>query len=277
MDESDPAKISKTKTYELFSIILIFGQLFKYSMRLFYQFGRYFLLIKRAFRKPEKASIYRSRIFEEINSLGIGSLGIVAIISVAMGAVITIQSAFNFESPLIPLYAVGVAARDSLILEFSPTIVSLILAGKIGSSIASEIGTMRVSEQIDALEIMGINSASFLIQPKVLAAMFFNPILIVFSMFFGVIGGYIFGILTGVVTDYEYVYGITYEFRPYNVVYALIKTVVFAFIITSVSSYHGYYTHGGALEVGRSSTKAVVYSSVLILIFNFLLTQLLLV
>ena len=246
-------------------------------MRLFYHFGRYFLLIKRAFRKPEKASIYRARIFEEIDSLGIGSLGIVAIISVAMGAVITIQSAFNFESPLIPPYAVGVAVRDSLILEFSPTIVSLILAGKVGSSIASEIGTMRVSEQIDALEIMGINSASFFVQPKVLAAMLFNPILIIFSMFFGVIGGYVFGILTGVVTDYEYVYGITYEFRPYNVVYALIKTVVFAFLITSVSSYHGYYTQGGALEVGRSSTKAVVYTSVLILVFNFVLTQLLLV
>ncbi len=235
------------------------------------------MLVKRAFIKPEKLSITRKRIFEEINSLGIGSLGIVAIISVFMGAVITIQSAFNFESPLIPPYAVGVAVRDSMILEFSPTIVSLILAGKIGSSIASEIGTMRVSEQIDALEVMGINSAGFLIQPKVLAAVFFNPILVIFSMFLGVLGGYIFGLLTGVVTDYEYTLGITYEFRPYNVMYALVKTAVFAFIITSVSSYHGYYTQGGALEVGRSSTKAVVYSSVLILVFNFLLTQLLLV
>src|SRR3954467_10953319 len=170
-------KYSKTKTFVLSPIILIFRPNSSYSMRVFYHFGRYFMLLKRAFRKPEKASIYRARIFEEIDSLGIGSLGIVAIISVAMGAVITIQSASNFESPLIPIYAVGVAARDSLILEFSPTIVSLILAGKIGSSIASEIGTMRVSEQIDALEIMGINSASFLIQPKVIAAMFFNPIL----------------------------------------------------------------------------------------------------
>lgn len=246
-------------------------------MNLFFHFGRYFILMNRAFSKPEKWSIYRKRVFEEINSLGIGSLGIVAIISIFMGAVITIQSAFNFESPLIPLYAVGVAVRDSMILEFSPTIVSLILAGKIGSSISSEIGTMRVSEQIDALEIMGINSASFLIQPKIIGAVFFNPILVIFSMFLGVLGGYIFGILTGVVTDYEYTYGITYEFRPYNVTYALVKTAVFAFIITSVSSYHGYYTKGGALEVGRSSTKAVVYSSILILIFNFLLTQLLLV
>lgn len=246
-------------------------------MNLFFHFGRYFILMNRAFSKPEKWSIYRKRVFEEINSLGVGSLGIVAIISIFMGAVITIQSAFNFESPLIPLYAVGVAVRDSMILEFSPTIVSLILAGKIGSSISSEIGTMRVSEQIDALEIMGINSASFLIQPKIIGAVFFNPILVIFSMFLGVLGGYIFGILTGVVTDYEYTYGITYEFRPYNVTYALVKTAVFAFIITSVSAYHGYYTKGGALEVGRSSTKAVVYSSILILIFNFLLTQLLLV
>jgi phospholipid/cholesterol/gamma-HCH transport system permease protein len=246
-------------------------------MNLFFHFGRYFMFMNRAFSRPEKFSIFRKRIFEEINSLGIGSLGIVAIISIFMGAVITIQSAFNFESPLIPLYAVGVAVRDSMVLEFSPTIVSLILAGKIGSSIASEVGTMRVSEQIDALEIMGINSASFLVTPKIIGAVFFNPILVIFSMFLGVLGGYIFGILTGVVTDYEYTYGITYMFRPYNVTYALIKTAVFAFLITSVASYHGYYTKGGALEVGRSSTKAVVYSSILILVFNFLLTQLLLV
>jgi phospholipid/cholesterol/gamma-HCH transport system permease protein len=246
-------------------------------MQLFYHFGQYFILIHRAFSKPEKIAIFRKRIFEEINLLGIGSFGIVAIISVFMGAVITIQSAFNFESPLIPAYAVGVAVRDAMILEFSPTIVSLILAGKIGSSIASEIGTMRVTEQIDALEVMGINSAGFLILPKIISAFFFNPVLVIFSMFLGVFGGYVFGIATGVVTDYEYVLGITYMFRPYNVVYALIKTAVFAFIITSVSSYHGYHTKGGALEVGKSSTKAVVYSSVLILLFNFLLTQLLLV
>lgn len=247
-------------------------------MRLFYHFGRYYLLMSRAlFSRPEKFSIYKEQFFKEIDNLGIGSLGIVSIISIFMGAVITIQSAFNFESPLIPLYAVGVAARDSMILEFSPTIVSLILAGKVGSNIASEIGTMRVTEQIDALEIMGINSSGFLIRPKVLAAVVSFPVLIVYSMFLGILGGYIFGILTGVVTEYQYMLGIQYEFRPYNVTYALIKTTVFAFLITSVSSYHGYYTQGGALEVGRSSTKAVVYSSILILAFNFILTQLLLV
>ena len=212
----------------------------------------------------------------EIVSLGIGSLGIVAIISIFMGAVITIQSAFGFESPWIPLYAVGLASRDSIILEFSPTIVSLILAGKVGSNIASEIGTMRVSEQIDALEIMGVNSSGFLILPKVIAAIFINPFLIIISMGLGMLGGWVFGILTGVVTSYEFIYGIQYDFRPFKVTYALIKTGVFAFIITSVSAYHGYFTNGGALEVGRSSTKAVVYSSIIILIFNFVLTQLLL-
>jgi len=245
-------------------------------MNILFHFGRYFILVKRAFAKPEKVSIYIDRIFEEMNILGVGSLGIVAIISVFMGAVITIQSAFNFENPLVPLYAIGVTVRDSMILEFSPAIVSLILAGKVGSSIASEIGTMRVTEQIDALEIMGINSSGYLIFPKIVASVLFNPILIIFSMFLGVLGGFIFGVMAGVVTNYEYIYGITHDFRPYNVVYALIKSGVFAFIIASVPAYHGYYTKGGALEVGRSSTKGVVYSSVLILAFDLILTQLLL-
>lgn len=245
-------------------------------MNLFFHIGRYWLLLKRVFSKPEKYSIYKRQLFIEMESLGLRSLGIVAIISVFMGAVITIQSAFGFESPWIPLYAVGLAARDSIILEFSPTIVSLILAGKVGSSIASEIGTMRVTEQIDAIEIMGINSSSYLILPKIVAAMIINPFLIIISMFLGLLGGWMFGIITGVVTSYEFIYGIQYSFKPYNVTYALIKTVVFAFIITSVSSYQGYYTDGGSLEVGRSSTKAVVYSSIILLVFNFLLTQILL-
>lgn len=248
----------------------------KVIKNLFFHLGRYYLLIRRVFRKPEKYSIYREQMLKEVVSLGIGSLGIISIISVFMGAVITIQSAFGFQSPWIPLYAVGLATRDSIILEFSPTIVSLILAGKVGSNIASEIGTMRVSEQIDALEIMGVNSASYLILPKIIAAMFINPFLIAISMFLGLFGGWAMGIATGVVTSYEFIYGIQYEFRPYNVTYALIKTVVFAYIITSVSAYWGYYTKGGALEVGQASTRAVVYSSIILLIFNFLLTQLLL-
>ena len=220
--------------------------------------------------------MYRKQFFREVENLGVGSLGIVAIISVFMGAVITIQAAFGFESPWVPLYAVGMTTRDSMILEFAPTMVSLILAGKVGSNIASEIGTMRVSEQIDALEIMGINSAGYLIRPKILAAIFINPFLIIISMFLGLLGGWVLGVFTKVVTSNEYIYGIQYDFRPYNVYYALIKTVVFAFIITTVSAYHGYYTKGGALEVGQSSTKAVVYSNILILLFNFILTQILL-
>jgi phospholipid/cholesterol/gamma-HCH transport system permease protein len=245
-------------------------------MQYFFHIGRYFLLIRQSFGKPEKFSIYMRQIVKEVDKLGIGSLGIVSIISVFMGGVITIQSAFGFESPWIPLYAVGLATRDSIILEFSPTIVSLILAGKVGSNISSEIGTMRVTEQIDALEIMGINPAGYLILPKVIAAMFINPFLITISMFLGIIGGWAIGTATMVVTSYEFTYGIQYMFKPYNIVYALIKTVVFAYIITSVSAYHGYYTKGGALEVGQASTKAVIYSIEVILIFNLILTQLLL-
>jgi phospholipid/cholesterol/gamma-HCH transport system permease protein len=238
--------------------------------------GRYYMLMVRVFSKPEKFSIYWRQIIREVESLGLGSLGIVTIISMFMGAVITIQSAFGFESPWIPLYAVGVASRDSIVLEFSPTIVSLILAGKVGSNIASEIGAMRITEQIDALEIMGINPSGYLILPKIVAAVFINPFLIIISMFLALFGGYVAGIFTHAVTSYEYIYGIQYDFRPFNVTYALVKTVVFAFIIVSVSAYHGYHTSGGALEVGRSSTRAVVYSSIFILLFNVLITQLLL-
>jgi phospholipid/cholesterol/gamma-HCH transport system permease protein len=246
-------------------------------MKLFFHLGRYYLLIGRVFSKPEKWTMYREQLFREIEKIGIGSLGIVAINSVFVGAVITIQSAFGFESPWIPLYAVGVAARDGVILEFSPTLICLVLAGKIGSSIASEIGSMRDTEQIDALEMMGVNSAAYLILPKIIAAVFIIPFLIVISMFLGIWGGYVFGVLTEVVTPYEYIYGIQYEFRPYNVIYALIKTAAFAFLIASVPAYHGYFTKRGALGVGQSSTNAVVYSNILILLFNFVLTQLLLV
>lgn len=247
-----------------------------YISDVFKHIGKYYILMGQVFNRPEKTAVFKNRVFEEIDKLGISSLPIVIIISLFMGAVITIQAAFGFESPWIPLYAVGVTTRDSVILEFAPTLVSLILAGKVGSSIASEIGTMRVSEQIDALEIMGVNPASHLIQPKILAALFINPFLIVISMFTGIMGGLLFGILTNVVTPYEYLYGIQYDFRLYNVIYALLKSTAFAYIIASVPSYHGYFTKGGALEVGKSSTTAVVYSSLLILLFNFILTQLLL-
>lgn len=238
--------------------------------------GKFYIFLSVIFKRPERWSIYRQQTVKEIDSIGIGSLGIVSIISVFMGAVICIQSAFGFESPWIPLYAVGVSTRDIIILEFSPTVVCLILAGKVGSNIAGEIGTMRVTEQIDALEIMGINSKGYLVLPKILAAIMIFPFLIVLSMFLGLLGGYLAGVAVNAVTSYEYIYGITYDFKPFNVTYALLKTVVFAFIITSVSAYHGYYTRGGALEVGRSSTRAVVYSSILVLLFNVIITQILL-
>src|SRR3989304_4616154 len=178
--------------------------MFRYISNIFFHIGRYYSLMIQAFSKPEKRSVFQKRIFEEIDKLGISSLPIVIIISVFMGAVITIQAAFGFDSPWIPLYAVGITTRDSVILEFAPTLVSLILAGNVGSSIASEIGTMRVSEQIDALEIMGVNSATHLIFPKIIATVFINPFLIVLSMFTGILGGLLFGIITGVVTPFEY-------------------------------------------------------------------------
>lgn len=238
--------------------------------------GEYTQLMLSVFQKPEKKSIYRRQILKEIDSLGMDSIGIVAIISIFMGAVVTIQMAFNVDSPLVPLYTIGFATRKSVILEFSPTIVSLILAGKVGSRIASEIGTMRVTEQIDALEIMGINSASFLILPKIIASVLINPFLIIMSMFLAMFGGWASGVLTGMVSSNEFIYGLQFMVRSFDVVYALIKTIVFAFLISSVSGYYGYYTKGGALEVGTSSTKAVVYSSIMVILFNLILTQMLL-
>lgn len=243
----------------------------------FFHIGRYFLFLKDVFGKPERFSIYWKQMIHEFMSLGMNSFGIVALVSVFMGAVITLQTASMISSAWIPLYTVGYTTRQSVILEFSPTIISLILAGKVGSNIASEIGTMRVTEQIDALDIMGVNSAGYLILPKIVAAVLFNPVLVAFSMFLGVFGGWAVVESTGVMTTQGYLYGIKFDFDPYTVTYALIKTVCFAFIITSVSAYHGYFTRGGALEVGRSSTRAVVYSSILILIGNYILTQLLLV
>jgi phospholipid/cholesterol/gamma-HCH transport system permease protein len=246
-------------------------------MQVLHHIGKYLILVWIVLQRPENASIYRRQITNEMDQLGLNSLGIVAIISVFMGAVVTIQTAFNTDHPMLPIYAVGFATRQSIILEFSPTVISLILAGKVGSQIASEIGTMRVTEQIDALEIMGVNAAGYLILPKVIAAMIINPVLIIISMFLGIFGGYLACVITGVEPLSNFLYGILFEFSQFDVLYAIIKTIVFAFIITSVSGYFGFYTKGGALEVGRSSTTAVVVSSIFIIIFNLILTQILLV
>ena len=246
-------------------------------MNLFYHIGRYFILISKVFQRPEKMGMYSSQFFKEVVQLGIQSMGIITIISFFMGAVITIQTASNIDSALIPLSTVGFATRQTVLLELSPTIIALILAGKVGSNIASEIGTMRVTEQIDALEIMGVNSASYLILPKIVAAVFVNPFLIVLSMAIGIFGGWVAGTFTGIVPSIDYIAGIQSDFDTFSVTYALIKTLFFAFVVTSIPAYHGYYANGGALEVGRSSTKGVVYSSIVILIMNYVLTQLLLI
>lgn len=246
-------------------------------MGVLYNIGKYFILLSRVFRKPSKISLYRKQIIHEMDSLGLGSLGIITIISVFMGAVITLQTASNIDSALIPAYTVGFTARQSVILEFSPTIIALILSGIVGSNIASEIGTMRVTEQIDALEIMGINSASYIIVPKIIASMIINPFLIIWSMFISIFGGYLIALFTSTISPEAYIYGIQYDFKPFSITYALIKTVFFAFIITSVPSFYGYYVKGGALEVGAASTKGVVASSIAILAVNYVLTQILLI
>jgi phospholipid/cholesterol/gamma-HCH transport system permease protein len=243
--------------------------------KLLHHLGLYFIMMKKVISNPEKWSVFRKQLVLEVEKVGLNSVGIVIILSFFVGAVVSIQTAINMNNPLLPSYLVGLASRDSLILEFSPTMISLILAGKVGSSIASEIGSMRVTEQIDALEIMGINSASFLILPKIIAAIFFFPFLIILSMGIGMIGAWVGG-LSADVTTADFMYGLKYEFTPFYVTYAMIKTIFFAFIISSVSAYYGYHTKGGAIAVGKSSTTAVVASSILILLFNYLLTDIIL-
>ena len=245
-------------------------------MYLLFHIGRFSSFIVRVFGKPEKPRIYLKNLFVEIWKLGVGSLSIVFIISIFMGAVVSLQTAYNIDGPFFPLYLVSLTARDSMILEFSSTVVGLILAGKVGSNIASEIGTMRVSEQIDALEIMGINPAAFLVRPKIFAMVLFSPILTVVSIFVGISGGYLATVCTGFISNNDFVFGLHHAFVPFYITYAIIKALFFAFIYTSIPAYFGYNVSGGALEVGKASTQAVVASSVLILIFNLILTQLLL-
>ena len=233
------------------------------------------MMMRKVMSVPEKWSVFNKQLILELEKIGLNSIGIVLFISFFVGGVVSIQTALNLQNPLLPKYLIGLASRDSLILEFSPTMISLILAGKVGSSIASEIGSMRVSEQIDALEIMGVNSASFLILPKIIASLFFFPLLVILSMGIGMIGAWVGGLSVNVTTS-DFMYGLRYEFIPFFVNYAIIKTLAFAFIVSSLSSYFGYYTNGGAVAVGKSSTEAVVYSSIIILVFNFILTKIIL-
>ena len=244
-------------------------------LNLLNHFGLYFIMMKKVISIPEKWSAFRKQLVLELEKIGLNSIGIVLFISFFVGGVVCIQTALNLENPLIPKYIIGLASRDSLILEFSPTMISLILAGKVGSSISSEIGSMRVSEQIDALEIMGVNSASFLILPKIIASLFFFPCLVVLSMGIGMIGAWVGGLSVDVTTA-GFIYGLKYEFVSFYITYAIIKTLFFAFIVSSISAYFGYHAKGGAVSVGKSSTEAVVYSSIMILVFNFILTKIIL-
>ena len=238
--------------------------------------GGYVLLMKRVLVQPDRWRMFFRQFPKELEKLGLQSLPIVIIISVFIGAIMTIQTTLNSSNPLLPTYTTGLVTRDTLLLEFSSTIMCLILAGKVGSNIASEIGTMRITEQIDALEIMGVNSANFLILPKITAFVVMMPFLVIFSMALGLIGGYCVGLLTDIITTANYLAGIQYAFVPYYVFYSLLKSLVFAFLISSVSAFYGYYANGGALDVGKASTNAVVNSSILILFFNLLITNLML-
>jgi phospholipid/cholesterol/gamma-HCH transport system permease protein len=245
-------------------------------MTIFSDIGRYLLMIKGMFSRPENGKMYWKEFMHQCSDIGIGSLGIVAIISVFIGAVSTIQTAYQLVSPLIPQSTIAQIVRDTVILEFAPTLVCIVLAGVAGSKIASELGNMRVSEQIDALEIMGINTKSYLVMPKITAALLMIPLLVVVAMVLGIWGGRLAGISANIISGSIYDKGLLEFFVPYNVFFALVKSYVFAFIISSVPAFYGYYVKGGALEIGRASTKAVVVSCIMILFADYILSALLL-
>lgn len=238
--------------------------------------GQYCTLMGKVLSIPDRWVVFLKRTISEIFKLGIDSIPLVITISVFIGAVITIQMQLNISSPLLPAYAVGLTTREIILLEFSSSILCLILAGKVGSNIASEIGTMRVTEQIDALDIMGVNSANYLILPKIVGFLLIMPILVIFSMGTSILGGLAIAYFTDMISVSKFTYGLQAFFNPWYVWYSLIKALVFSVIITTTSSYFGYYVKGGALEVGKASTRAVVNSSILILFFDVVLTKLLL-
>ena len=244
-------------------------------MKYLHNIGAYFLMIIEIFRKQTKWSVMKGLILKEIDDLIIGSLGIVAFISFFVGGVVTIQTALNIDNPLIPKTLVGFATRQSVILEFAPTFISIIMAGKVGSFITSSIGTMRVTEQIDALEVMGINALNYLVFPKFIALLFY-PFVISIAMFLGVVGGLAACVYGGFTTMNDYITGVQMEFIPFHIIYAFIKTLVFAILLATIPSFHGFYMKGGALEVGKASTTSFVWTSVMIILFNYILTDMLL-
>ena len=240
------------------------------------QLGEYVLLMNKVFTIPTRWSMFFKQLMREIYKLGVDSIWIVVIISVFIGTVIAIQISLNITSPLIPKFTIGYTTREIILLEFSSSIMCLILAGKVGSNIASEIGTMRVTEQIDAMEIMGINSANFLIMPKITGMMLFIPVLVIFSMTTGIFGGMFASYIVDGMTPSSFEFGLQYFFIPFYITYSMIKSVFYAFIISSVASFFGYHLKGGSLEVGKASTNAIVISSILILLADVVLTQIML-
>ena len=240
------------------------------------EIGKYFLFLRHLFSNRESFKTYYKLTLDECLSIGIGSILLVALVSTFMGAVTTVQTAFNMVSPLIPNYVISQVVREMTVLELAPTIIAIIYAGKVGTGMAGGLGTMRITEQIDALEVMGINSISYLVLPKIVASMLMYPLLVIVAGVCALFGGYLVGTITGIISPNDYVYGIRYTFNEFTITFALIKSVVFAFLVASISSYKGYYTQGGALEVGISSTQAVTNSVIAVLLADYLLAQLLL-
>ncbi len=240
------------------------------------EFGRYMIFLSTLLVRRETFATYYKLVMEECVLIGVKSISLFVLVSSFMGAVTTVQTAFNLVTPLVPRYVISQVVREMTVLELAPTIMAIIFAGKIGSSMAGGLGTMRITEQIDALEVMGINSSSYLVLPKIIASMMMYPMLVIFSGVCSLVGGYLVGVLTGILTPTEYIMGIRSNFNEYTITFALIKSVVFAFLIASISSFKGYYTQGGALEVGIASTEAVTSSVIAVLLADYFLANLLL-
>jgi phospholipid/cholesterol/gamma-HCH transport system permease protein len=239
-------------------------------------FGQFLLFMQSMLVRSERPRVLWNRTLDEAVLIGIDSVFIVSIVSAFIGAVTCVQIAYNLTNPLIPNSTIGFMVREMTILELAPTITSIVLAGKVGSSIAGGLGTMRITEQIDALEVMGINASNYLVLPRILGAIITFPLLVVLAMMLSILGGYLAGTLSNAMTAQEYVEGIRTDFVPYNILFALIKSVVFAFLVSAISAYRGFFTEGGALEVGASSTTAVTHSIIAILIGDFVLAYTLL-
>ncbi|MFT4663576.1 MAG: phospholipid/cholesterol/gamma-HCH transport system permease protein [Polaribacter sp.] len=240
-----------------------------------YHFGRYVILLRSAVSRPEKFSMYWKETMRQMNDIGIGSLIIVGLIAVFIGAVTAVQFAYQLQDSFVPRYYIGYIVRDSTIIELAPTITCLVLAGKVGSNIAAEIGGMRQKEHIDAMDIMGVNTAAYLIMPKVIAAMVVIPMLVSLAAIISITGGYVSSVATGLITGAEYIQGVRSFFEPYFVFMMFVKALVFAFILTTVPCYQGYYVKGGSVELGQASTQAVVYSDILILLSDYLIALIL--